>query len=62
MEDICGTLSILHGPDGGDYNIMTAAERTSGDLSCLTYTENDRMIIWQYEGAATAAKSSSKFT
>ena len=62
MGDVCETLSSLHGPDGGDYDMLTADERNSGDLSRLTYTEEDKMIIRQYEGAATAAKTFSKFT
>ena len=62
MEDICEILSILHGPDAGDYDMMTAAERSSSDLSHLTYTENNKMILQKYEGADTAAKTFSKFT
>ena len=30
MGDVCETLSILHGPSGGDYDMLNADERNSG--------------------------------
>ena len=62
MGDICETNDILLGPSGGDYELLTLQERNSGDLSRLTYTYNDKMMLCQYEAAAASAKIFSKFT
>ena len=62
MGDICETNKILLWPSGDDYNLLTPQEKNSNDLSRLTYTEKDKTIIRQYEGAAAPAKVFSLFT
>ena len=54
MGDTSKTLEILLAEGGTDYNI-------NNDISSLTYTESDKEILRQFEGAAAPARSFSKF-
>ena len=61
MADICDTVDALLEPNGDDYNLLTSNEKATGDTSHLSYTKDDKKILWQFEGAATSAKMFSKF-
>ena len=61
MGDICDTVDALLDPSGDDYNLLTSDEKESEDKSRVSYTDDDKMILWQFEGAATPAKMFSKF-
>ena len=54
MGDISKSLEILLAEGGTDYDI-------NNDISSLTYTESDKEILRQFEGAAAPARSFSKF-
>ena len=62
MGDICETNKILLSSNGDDYNLLTPQEKNSNDLNRLTYTEKDKTILRQYEGATAPAKVFSLFT
>ena len=61
MGDICDTVDALLDPSGDDYNLLTSDEKESEDKSRVSYTDDDKMILRQFEGAATPAKMFSKF-
>ncbi len=61
MGDICDTVDALLDPSGDDYNLLTSDEKDSEDKSRVSYTDEDKMILRQFEGAATPAKNFSKF-
>jgi hypothetical protein len=61
MADICDTVDALLEPNGDNYNLLTSDEKATGDTSHLSYTEDDKKILWQFEGAATSAEMFSKF-
>ncbi len=61
MADICDTVDALLEPNGDNYNLLTSDEKATNDTSCLSYTEDDKKILWQFEGAATSAKMFSTF-
>ena len=61
MGDICDTVDALLDPSGDDYNLLTSDEKESEDKSCVSYTDDDKTILRQFEGAATPAKIFSKF-
>jgi hypothetical protein len=56
MGDLCDANEILLSPRGYDANLVTEAERDAGDLSRHTYTQHDKMVIRQFEGASAPAK------
>jgi hypothetical protein len=56
MGDICAALSTLLSPGGSDRDSLTAAEIAS------TYTDHDKAVLRQFEGASMPAKKFSKFT
>ena len=45
-----------------DYHLLTAEERKSGDIDRLIYTEDDKMVLCQWEASAMEALYFSKFT
>ena len=57
MGDVCDTVDALLDPSGDDYNLLTSDEKESKDKSRVSYTDDDKMILWQFEGAATPAKN-----
>jgi hypothetical protein len=61
MGDICDTVDALLDPSGDDYSLLTSDKKVFGDVSCLSYTDDDKMILRQFEGAAGPAKMFSKF-
>jgi hypothetical protein len=61
MGDICDTVDALLDPSGDDYSLLTSDKEEFGDISHLSYTDDDKMILQQFEGAATPAKKFSKF-
>jgi hypothetical protein len=62
MGDMCETMCVLLDRGGYDYDQLTTAEKSLGDKSRLTYTNRDKMILRQYEFAASPAKTFSLFT
>ena len=62
MGDMCETMCVLLERGGYDHDQLTTAEKSLGDKSRLTYTNIDKMILRQYEFAASPAKTFSLFT
>ena len=56
MGDLCEANNSLLAPTGDDFRMVKESERESNDLSRLTYTQEDKMILRQFEGAAAPAK------
>jgi hypothetical protein len=54
-------VDALLDPSGDDCNLLTSDEKHSEDKSRVSYTDDDKMILWQFEGAATPAEMFSKF-
>jgi hypothetical protein len=61
MGDLCDANDVLLSPNGDDCNLVTKAEMKAGDLSRHTYTQHDKMLLRQFEGAAWPAKNLSMF-
>ena len=62
MPDVCEAQDILLSPHGLDFGMLTQEEREHNNYSRLTYTELDKRVMRQYEGAAAPAKRLSKVT
>ncbi len=62
MGDMYKTIMKLLNVGGEDRGLLTADEVSSEDYSRLSYTDEEKMILCQFKGAATAAKVFSKFT
>lgn len=62
MVDIEPTLEKLFQEGGLDYHLLTAEEKKSGDIDRLIYTEDDKMVLRQWEASAMEALYFSKFT
>ena len=45
MGDICDKVDALLDPNGDDYNQLTTDEKECKDTSCLSYTDDDKMIL-----------------
>jgi hypothetical protein len=60
--DISETNTILLGPNGEDRCLLTADEIANNDLTRLLHTSRDKMIMHQFDCAATPAKVFCKFT
>ena len=56
MRDLCNANDMLLLPNGDDSNLVTKAERNACDLSQHTYTQHDKMVLRQFEGALAPAK------
>ncbi len=56
MGDLCDTNNILLSLNGDDSALVTEAERKAGDLSRHTYTQHEKMVLRQFEGASAPAK------
>jgi len=61
MGDMSECLAELYSPGGIDYGNLTSEEKTSGDLDRVMYTDEDKMILRQYEAAASPAAMLCKF-
>ena len=61
MGDLCEANDVLLSPNGDDCNLVTEAEMKAGDLSRHTYTQHDKLVLHQFEGAAWPAKNLSLF-
>jgi hypothetical protein len=61
MGDLCDANDVLLSPNRDDCNLVTEAEMKAGDLSRHTYTQHDKMVLRQFEGAAWPAKNLSLF-
>ena len=59
--DMRDALDALLAPDGMDFGKLNAEEVSSHDHSRLSYTEHDRKVLRQFEGAAMPAKRFCKF-
>ena len=62
MGDVCLSLKELLRPDGDDCELLTAEEHKSGDIDRLSYTEDDKMVLRQFEATSLDAKAFSMFT
>jgi hypothetical protein len=56
MGDLCDANDMLLSPNGDDSNLVTKAERNASDLSRHAYTEHNKMVLRQFEGASVPAK------
>ncbi len=56
MGGLCEANNILLVPTGDDFSMVKESERESNDLSRLTYTLENKMILRQFKGAAAPAK------
>ncbi len=56
MGDLCNANDMLLSQNGDDSNLVTVAEWNAGDLSRHTYTQHDKMVLRQFEGASVPAK------
>lgn len=61
MGDVEDAQNVLLASDGDDYDLLANEEKESGDTSHLTQTPHNKKILRQFEGAATPAKTFSKF-
>lgn len=61
MGDTMDTLDILLAPDGDDYSMLSPKEKETNDLSRFTYTDQDKKVLRQFEGASRPAKAFCKF-
>jgi hypothetical protein len=52
MGGLCEANNSLLAPTGDDFSTVKESEHESIDLSCLTYTLEDKIILQQFEGAA----------
>ena len=62
MGDICAAISILLSSGGNDRDLLTSSEIASNDFSRVSYTDRDKVVLQQFEGASIPAKKFSKFT
>ena len=56
MGDLCNANDMLLSPNGDDSNLVTEADQNAGELSQHTYTQHDKMVLCQFEGALAPAK------
>ena len=56
MGDLCNANDMLLSPNGDDSNLVTKAERNASDLSRHGYTEHNKIVLLQFEGASGPAK------
>lgn len=61
MGDVTDTLAVLLAAGGLDYGLLTEDERDQEDISRLSYTEHDMLVMRQWEGVAGPAKRLCKF-
>lgn len=61
MGDMSDSLAILLAVGGDDYGMLTEDEKMTHDVTRLSYTDEDKTAIRQYEGAAQPAKQLCKF-
>jgi len=62
MGDACEAFDELLSESGEDYSLLDKGEKDSGNIDCHTYTQEDKVILRQYEGSAKEAKQVSLFT
>ena len=56
MGDVSDALALLLSKGGDDYSMLTKEEQDDNDVSRLSYTEQDKLVLRQYEGAAEPAR------
>jgi hypothetical protein len=56
MGDLCDANDMLLSPNGDDSNLVTDVEQNTGDLSIHAYTQHDKMVLCQFEGASAPTK------
>jgi hypothetical protein len=44
MGDICDTVDALLDPSGDDYSLLTSVNKAFGDISRLSYNDDDKKI------------------
>ena len=57
MPDTCLAIEELLGPRGIDRGLLTDEERANNDTTRLSYTQRDKRVLRQYEGAASPSKT-----
>ena len=62
MGDMCLTLDMLLGPNGDDHDLLTANEKETENYDRLCYTNDDKMVLRQFEATSADAKQFSLFT
>jgi hypothetical protein len=45
MGDICDTVNALLDTSGNDYSLLTSDKKAFGDISHLSYTDDDKIIL-----------------
>ena len=61
IGDVCDTNRSLLGEGGDDRNILSTTEKNSDKYKRLTYTNKNKTVNRQYEGAAYPGRNFSKF-
>ena len=56
MPDVSPTLDDLVAPGGSDRGLLNDDERAINDTSRLTYSDEEKRVLRQYEGAAEPTK------
>ena len=56
MSDLSDALEILLSREGQDYGMLSEAEKANNDISAHSFTDRNKKILRQYEGAAESAK------
>jgi hypothetical protein len=62
MGDMCTTLEMLLEPNGDDHDLLTADEKETENYDRLCYTDDDKMVLRQFESTSADAKQFSLFT
>lgn len=62
LGDISEIVATLLSPTGEDCSMISQAEVKSSDVSRQISTDNDKMVLGQFEGAANLATKFSMFT
>ena len=61
MGDMSKTLAILLQKGGMDWDLLSDEEKKNNDTSSFEYSDEEKKILRQYEGAAMPAREYSKF-
>ena len=57
MGDVCDTNSSLLGKGGDDRDMLSTTEKNSNKYERLNYTNKNKTVNRQYEGAAYPGKN-----
>ena len=56
MPDICPAIEELLAPGGSNCKLLTDRERANNNIERLSYTDSNKKVMRQYEGAASPSK------